>query len=111
MFPPIVLEDWLEGSGANINPRPLTAWVIQRFGTPASTRARRFRSSTFKIRFSRVVAMTTPPSTASTAPLRLVPVPRGMIGTLCAAQILTTSTVSAVLRGNTTASGGCFSIV
>jgi hypothetical protein len=55
--------------------------------------------------------MTTPPPTASTAPLWLVPVPRGMIGTLCAAQTLTTSTVSSVLRGNTTASGECFSIV
>jgi len=58
-----------------------------------------------------VRAIITPPSTASTAPLRLVPAPRGMIGSFSRLQSFTTATTSSVVRGKTTAVGKFFSNV
>ena len=51
-----------------------------------------------------------PPSGALTWPSSEVPVPNAMIGTRCAAQMRTMSCTSSVDCGNTTASGGWFSI-
>ncbi len=52
----------------------------------------------------------TPPCGALTWPSSEVPVPKGMTGTLCFAQMRTTCCTSAVDCGNTTASGGWFGI-
>ena len=52
----------------------------------------------------------TPPSGALTWPSSEVPVPNGITGTRCAAQMRTISCTSSVLCGNTTASGGWFAI-
>ena len=52
----------------------------------------------------------TPPCGALTWPSSEVPVPNGITGTLWRAQIRTASCTSAVSCGNTTASGGWFSI-
>ena len=59
----------------------------------------------------RVNATITPPVTASTVPLRLVPAPRGMMGNPCRAQRRTMATTSSVVRGKTTTPGRCFSNV
>jgi hypothetical protein len=48
-----------------------------------------------------------PPAGAFTCPSREVPVPKGTIGTRCAAQIRTISCTSSVERGKITASGAC----
>src|SRR3984957_1329338 len=51
--------------------------------------------------------MQTPPAGALTCPSSEVPVPKAITGTLCLAQIRTTSWMSAVSCAITTASGGC----
>ena len=52
----------------------------------------------------------TPPNGALTWPSSEVPVPNGMIGTRCCAQMRTICCTSSTDCGNTTASGGWFSI-
>ena len=49
--------------------------------------------------FIRLVSIDTPPDGALTCPSRDVPVPKGTIGTSEAAQSLTISETSAVVRG------------
>src|SRR6202021_2783941 len=51
--------------------------------------------------------MQMPPAGALTCPSSEVPVPKAITGTLCLAQIRTTSWMSAVSCAITTASGGC----
>ena len=63
------------------------------------------------MRFIRVRAIITPPVLASTVPLKLVPAPRGMMGSSCRAQSFTTAATSSVVRGSTTTPGKCFSNV
>src|SRR5262245_275517 len=107
----MVQAGWLDGSGAKSRPCAFTALVIHALTQPASTSARRLRRSTDKIRFMRASEITTPPLTASSEPLKLVPAPRGMIGTFNDAQTLTIWETCSVVRGSTTAFGGFFSSV
>jgi hypothetical protein len=57
------------------------------------------------MRSSRLSAITTPPSTGSEPPERLVPLPRAVNGTPCSAHQRTVATTSSVLSGSTAASG------
>jgi hypothetical protein len=107
----MVQADWLEGSGAKKRPCGAASRVIHAFTQPASTNARRLRASMFSTWFIRVRAIITPPSTASTAPLRLVPAPRGMMGSFIRLHSFTMATTSSVERGKTTAVGKLFSNV
>ncbi len=80
-LPPMVEATWLDGSGAKWNPEPARARPSSTLGTPASTTARRLSRSTWRIRFIRVSSTTTPPPIGRHPPARLVPAPRGTIGT------------------------------
>ena len=51
------------------------------------------------------MAMTSPSSTGTAPPLKLVPLPRAMNGTAHAAQMLTAATTSSLVTGTTTARG------
>src|SRR5262249_16668289 len=65
---------------------------------------------TARTRFKSERSMQTPPRGALTWPSSDVPVPKAITGTRSRAQMRTMSCTSAVLCGNTTASGGWFSI-
>ena len=77
---------------------------------PGWTTQSRSSACTASTWFMSRTSIETPPCGALTWPSSEVPVPNGMIGTRCAAQIRTISCTSSVDCGNTTASGGWFSI-
>ena len=74
--------------------------------TPGWTVTSRSSERTASTAFMPLTSMQTPPFSAATWPSSEVPVPKAMTGTPCAAQAATASLTSAVLRANTTASGG-----
>ena len=77
---------------------------------PGWTTQSRSSACTASTWFMSRTSIETPPCGALTWPSSEVPVPNGMIGTRCAAQMRTISCTSSVDCGNTTASGGWFSI-
>src|SRR6185312_14024995 len=77
---------------------------------PGSTTQSRSCAFTASTRFMSRKSTDTPPSGALMWPSSDVPVPNGMTGTRCAAQMRTIAWTSAVVCGNTTASGASFSI-
>ena len=74
--------------------------------TPGSTTQSRSSAWTANTRFMAEVSIEIPPCGALMWPSNEVPVPNGIIGTPCRAHSFTMSTTSAVVWGNTTASGG-----
>ena len=96
------------GPGSTEKNRPVArrcslscSWV-----TPASTVASRSPALTCRIWFIREISIHTPPRNATTWPSKPVPLPKGIIGTLCRAHIWTISLTSAVDCANATAAGG-----
>ena len=77
---------------------------------PGSTTQSRSSACTASTWFMSRTSIETPPCGALTWPSSEVPVPNGITGTRCAAQMRTISCTSSVDCGNTTASGGWFSI-
>src|SRR5262245_39037563 len=77
---------------------------------PGSTTQSRSSAWTASTAFMSRKSIETPPWGALTWPSSEVPVPNGITGTRWAAQMRTVSCTSSVLCGNTTASGGWFSI-
>src|SRR5260221_1575540 len=77
------------------------SWV-----TPACTVASRSPVLTCKIRCICERSRHTPPRNATTLPSKPVPLPKGISGTLCCAQILTISLTCSVDCAKATASGG-----
>ena len=78
--------------------------------TPGSITQSRSSACTVSTLFMSRKSTQTPPSGALIWPSSEVPVPNAITGTLCLAQMRTVCCTSAVDCGNTTASGGWFSI-
>src|SRR5690606_35721737 len=74
--------------------------------TPAWTRQSRSSALTSRMAFIRLRSMQTPPFSAAMCPSREVPVPKGTIGVLWAAQRDTISATSSFDSAKATASGG-----
>ena len=64
--------------------------------TPACTVASRSPGLTRRILSIREISIVTPPRKATTLPSKPLPLPKGIIGTLCRAQILTIALTSSV---------------
>src|SRR6478609_3005669 len=77
---------------------------------PGSTTQSRSCAFTASTLFMSRKSTDTPPKGALMWPSSEVPVPKGITGTRCAAQMRTIAWTSAVVCGNTTASGASFSI-
>ena len=104
-LPPRVQAFWLDGSGTKYRPCGAAAVDRWRLTRPGCTTARRFGTSTSRMRDIRANEITTPPSTGMAPPERPVPAPRGTSGTPCSAQKRASFATSAVSFGRTTASG------
>ena len=104
MLPPIEQISYDDGSGGYHRPCSAAAAFTSALKAPGSTTATRVVVSISMARI-RSIDSTIPPSTADEPPDRLVPAPRGMIGTRFSAHQRTTVCTWAASVGRTTASG------
>src|SRR6478735_10538100 len=104
-LPPIVLMDWLAGSGGYQRPWVATWRRRSSLRTPASTTAYRSAGSTSRILVIRSSERTRHPAVALAPPDSPVPAPRGTTGTPCAAAMRTAVDTSSTEVAKTTAAG------
>ena len=91
--------------GSVIEPEGSRGLRDAKIDTPGSTTAIASSASRRRMRSSRFSPITTPPSTGSEPPERLVPLPRATKGTSCSWQARTAATTSSELDGRTTTRG------
>ena len=104
MLPPIEQISYEDGSGGYHRPWSAAAALTSALKAPGSTTATRVTGSISMARI-RSSESTSPPSTAEEPPDRLVPAPRGVIGTRCSAAQRTVACTWSASVGRTTASG------